>query len=495
MAKIKPNHIEYGKLPPQAVDIEEAILSIIMNNSNNPDILPTINKFLRIDVFYKNCNQKIFESIIDLYNNDKPYDMLMVLEELRRKNTLEDAGGPYAIALISQKGGSINSLEHYCAYIFELYLRREMIRILTDKVNDAYNLSVDVVDLYNDLHTQIEVLFGFLDDDMVHRIDQTVDRAIQEMQMINKGMLESTVKCGYRLFDDVGCTSIYDIINISSPRSAGKTRFMISIIKGFLEHNKNISVQWWSMEDSDTKIIRAFASSDTQLSDQQMLGKNYKLSEEELHKVRKAMDKYKAYDIEIINEQETIANISRSFLKFIKRRADKINILIIDDIMLIEDIYNNPGNNQTAVEDKVAGTIRKIINKSKRANRKTIIIFLHHMTKEMESKFNQEEAYRPKLSHMKGTTRFADIATTIYLLNKTGMYKDLIKKHSSLADIPCINSEGKPMMVKREVLLRALLIVEIAKNRDGEVTDERITISRLITDFAKMKFNELKVNV
>jgi len=120
MAKIKPNHIEYGKLPPQAVDIEEAILSIIMNNSNNPDILPTINKFLRIDVFYKNCNQKIFESIIDLYNNDKPYDMLMVLEELRRKNTLEDAGGPYAIALISQKGGSINSLEHYCAYIFEL---------------------------------------------------------------------------------------------------------------------------------------------------------------------------------------------------------------------------------------------------------------------------------------------------------------------------------------------------------------------------------------
>ena len=495
MSKTKPDINQYGKLPPQAVDIEEAILSIIMCNSTNPDIIPTINKYLRVDVFYKICNQRIYEAIIELYNNDKPYDMLMVLEELKRKNTLEDAGGPYAIALICQKGGSINSLEHYCAYIFELYLRREMIAILTNKVDDAYNLSVDIVELYNDLHSQIEALFGFLDDDMVHRIDQTVDRAIEEMKSINKGSLESIVKCGYRLFDEVGCTSVYDIINISSPRSAGKTRFLISIIKGFLDRNKNISVQWWSMEDSDTKIVRAFASADTQLTDQQMLGKNYKMSDEDIINVTKAMDNYKKYDIEIINEQESIANISRSFLKFIKRREDRINILIIDNIMLIEDIYNNLGNNQTAVEDKVAGTIRKIINKSKRANRKTIIIFLHHMTKEMESKFNQEEAYRPKLSYMKGTTRFADIASTIYLLNKTGMYKDLIKKHSSLSDIPCINSEGKTMMVRRDTLLRSLLIVEIAKNRDGEVTDERITISRLITDFAKMKFNELKVNI
>jgi replicative DNA helicase len=285
----KDKSIPYGKLPPQAPEIEEAILSIIINNSDNSEIIPTINKYLRKDVFYKISHQHIFEALIELYNSDKPYDMLMVVEHLRYKNTIDEAGGPYAVALICQQSNSIGSLEHYCAYIFELFLRREIITLLSNKIEDAYNLSVDIVDIYNELHTHLESLFGFLDDDMVHRISVSVDRALEEMQSIKSGTVESIVKCGYRLLDEVGYTSVYDIINFSSARSAGKTRFLISVIKGFLERNKNIAVQWWSMEDSDTKIVRAFASADTQLSDQQMLGKNHKLTDDELISIRKAM--------------------------------------------------------------------------------------------------------------------------------------------------------------------------------------------------------------
>ena len=160
--------------------------------------------------------------------------------------------------------------------------------------------------------------------------------------------------------------------------------------------------------------------------------------------------------------------------------------------MLIDDLYNSPaGSNQIQIEDKVAASIRAIVNNADKKGHKAIVIFLHHMTKEMESKNNFEEAYRPKLSHMKGTTRFADVANGIILLNNPGMHKDLIKKHSSLPDINCINSNGTSMFVKREKLLKNMLIAEVAKNRDGDMSDDSKAIQRWIVDFGTMKFNEL----
>jgi len=92
---------------------------------------------------------------------------------------------------------------------------------------------------------------------------------------------------------------------------------------------------------------------------------------------------------------------------------------------------------------------------------------------------------------MKGSSRFADICSAIVLLNKPSMHKDLIKKHSVLPDIQCVNSDGSKIYVKRELLLQNLMLAEVAKNRDGEMADDNVAVARYIVDFKTMKFNEL----
>ena len=114
------------------------------------------------------------------------------------------------------------------------------------------------------------------------------------------------------------------------------------------------------------------------------------------------------------------------------------------------------------------------------------------MTKEMEGRANFEEAYRPKLTHMKGSTRFADICTSSILINYIGSHKDLIKKNSQLPDILCKNSDGTTKYYKRELLMKNLLIIEVAKNRDGEMANDDISIIRYLVDFKTMKFTELQ---
>ena len=488
--KTSPKESELGKLPPQAPELEKSILSCILNESDTFDI---VIRILRPECFYVKQYELIYKAICELSQEEKPFDVLSVVNQCKRNESIEEIGGQYALTMIYSSFTSSTSVEYHSYIVLDMFIKREMIQLFTENVSLLYKDSTDILDVYTAVYDRLEDMFSGFDEKMVHHIDSTIDRALNEIESYASGKQSSYVKCGDRLFDNVVYTSPGQIISIAASRSAGKTRYLIKLIRGFCMNNnpEDVAFCWWSMEDPDTKIIRAFASTATGLDDSQMQSKGYKLSPQQKEAITKEMRAFSKYDIDIINEQDSMSSISRRFSRFVKKRPDKICFLVIDNIMLVEDLYNNTGQNQTSIEDKVAGTIRKIMNKTSNGGHRVVIIFLHHMTKEMESKLNAEEAYRPKLSHMKGSSRFADICSAIVLLNKPSMHKDLIKKHSVLPDIQCVNSDGSKIYVKRELLLQNLMLAEVAKNRDGEMADDNVAVARYIVDFKTMKFNEL----
>lgn len=479
---------EYGKLPPNAPELEEAIIGACITNN---DCLNTALHILNYRCFYKVTNQIIFEAIQEMAVLEIPIEMITVAHHLRTNGKLEDIGGPYSIALIVNKLTSTVNCEFHCYVVFELFVKREMINIFSEATTELYDDKTDYFSIYEKVESELEKIMETLNDNQIKHMKSSIDKAIAEINSFSDGSQVSFVKTGIRIFDEHMFLSPKFILGIAASRGAGKTRYLIYLMKQIFNNNENVAALWYSMEDSDTKIIRAFTATNTGLSDAQMQSKGYKLSTTELSNLTNEMKKFSKYDIDFVNEQESIASISRNFNRFIKKRNDKICFLLIDNIMLVDDLYSNSNVGQLAIEDKIAASLRKIVNKAEKNGHKAIIIFLHHMTKEMESKWNMEEAYRPKLVHLKGSSRFADIANGIILINKPGMHKDLIKKHSVLPDINCVNSDNTTRFVKREVLLQNMLIVEAAKNRDGDIEDG-IAIQRYIADLALMKFTELK---
>lgn len=480
---------EFGKLPPQATELEEVIIASCITESNCCEIAM---KILKNQCFYKVSHQKLFEALEQMVENEVPIEYVTVVHYLREKGIIEDVGGPYYITVLLSKLVSTVNIEYQCNVVFDLFIKRELILLFTEETNNLYSDKCDISDVYNRVENKLEEIFENLSDSQIKHMKTSIDKAIYEITSFDNGNEISYIKTGIRIFDEHVFLSPKFIMGIAASRGAGKTRFLIFLMKQILKNNKNVAVLWYSMEDSDTKIIRAFAATNTGLSDAQMQSKGYKLSSNELSGLTEEIRKFSKYDIDFVNEQESISSISRTFKRFMKKREDKICFLLIDNIMLIDDLYQIQNGNTLAVEDKIAASLRKMINNAEKNGHKAIIIFLHHMTKEMESKYNLEEAYRPRLVHLKGSSRFADISNAVILINKPGMHKDLIKKHSALPDINCLNSDGSTMFVKRDVLLQNMLLVEVAKNRDGEMADDNMAVQRYVADLGLMKFTDLK---
>ena len=133
-----------GKLPPQAVDLEEAILGALMLEKN---ALTAVVEFLRPDHFYKEQHKEIFTSIVDLFKSSEPVDMRTVVAQLRKNGKLEVVGGAYYIAELTSKVSSAANIEYHARIIIEMAIKRDLIQIASQMHQDAYEDTTDVFEL------------------------------------------------------------------------------------------------------------------------------------------------------------------------------------------------------------------------------------------------------------------------------------------------------------------------------------------------------------
>ena len=137
-------YVELGKIPPQAVNIEEAVLGALMLEK---DALTEVLDILTPEVFYKEEHKEIYRCISILFELSKPVDILTVTAQLRHEGKLESVGGPYYISELTNRVGSSANIEYHSRILIEKFILRELIRISNDIQTDAYEETSDVFDL------------------------------------------------------------------------------------------------------------------------------------------------------------------------------------------------------------------------------------------------------------------------------------------------------------------------------------------------------------
>src|SRR6478752_6571568 len=88
----------YGKVPPQAKELEEAVLGAIMLEKNAFDIIVEI---LTPECFYIEAHQRIFRTMQALQQKNSPIDLLTVVEELKFREELDLIGGPFYVTKLT----------------------------------------------------------------------------------------------------------------------------------------------------------------------------------------------------------------------------------------------------------------------------------------------------------------------------------------------------------------------------------------------------------
>ena len=173
------NIADYGKMLPNATEIEESVLGALMIDGTAID---KVIDLLRDNIFYKREHQLIYKAIIALYSNRHPIDIHTVTEQLRKDGTLDDVGGSYNIALLTAKIASSAHIVYHAQILVQKYLARELIGICSDMQAKAYEESTDIEDLLQDTEGRIFDLSQNRIKKGVTQIDPVIEEAIERLK-------------------------------------------------------------------------------------------------------------------------------------------------------------------------------------------------------------------------------------------------------------------------------------------------------------------------
>ncbi|MEZ4986957.1 MAG: DnaB-like helicase N-terminal domain-containing protein, partial [Saprospiraceae bacterium] len=170
----------FGKVPPQAIPLEEAILGAILLEK---DALTQVLDILQHDAFYVDAHQLIYQSMLRLFERSQPIDLLTVMEELKKTGELEVVGGPAYLATLSNKVASSANIEFHARIVAQKFIQRELIRISTQTINDAFEDTTDVFDLLDSAENN---LFKIAERNMGRSVDRMGTLATKLLKQIEE---------------------------------------------------------------------------------------------------------------------------------------------------------------------------------------------------------------------------------------------------------------------------------------------------------------------
>lgn len=141
-----------GKIPPNAVDLEESILGAIMLEKL---AMPVVARFLKPDHFYKEVHCEIYATILDMYNNSVPIDMRTVVLALRKNGKIDLIGGAHYIAELTMRVTSAANIEYHARMVVEFAIKRSLIVMSAQLLQDAYEDTSDCFKLYDNAEKEL----------------------------------------------------------------------------------------------------------------------------------------------------------------------------------------------------------------------------------------------------------------------------------------------------------------------------------------------------
>lgn len=447
---LSPNVLEHGKLPPQAIDLEEAVLGAIMLEK---DALTSVIDILKPEVFYKEAHQRIFEAVLSLFNKSEPIDILTVTAQLRKSGHLEMAGGAFYITQLTSRVASSANVEYHSRIVSQKYLQRELIRISSDIIRDAFEDTADVFDLLDNAEKN---LFSVSEGNLRRSYEKMPDLLRAAIEQIEKAKNAdnkmSGVPTGFNELDRV--TSGWqnsDLIICAARPGMGKTAFVLTMARNMsVDYNKPVA--FFSLEMNALQLVTRLISSETGLSSDKL--RRGQLEEYEWQQLHTKIANLTDAPL-IIDDTPALSIFElRAKARRLKQQYD-INIIIIDYLQLMSSGGENRGNR----EQEISGISRSLKSLAKELN--IPVIALSQLSRAVETRGGSK---RPILSDLRESGAIEQDADLVVFIYRPEYYKiEEFEDSTSSKDAA-------------EVI--------IAKNRNGALKDVRL---RFIGKFAKFE--------
>ena len=285
--------LEKGKIPPQAIDLEEVVLGAMMIDKKGVDEVIDI---LSADAFYKDAHKYIFEAILKLFENSEPVDLLTVSSQLKKEEKLDLVGGDFYLISLTQRVSSSAHIEFHARIILQKFIQRSLIKISNEIIEEAYDETKDVFDLLDNAEAKLyEVTQGNVKKS-TETAQSLVIQAKKKIEEISNKEGLSGIPTGFDKLDKL--TSGWqpsDLIIVAARPGMGKTALTLTMARNIAVDFNN-PVAFFSLEMSSVQLITRLISSETGLSSEKLrTGKLEKHEWEQLNVKVKTLEKAPLY--------------------------------------------------------------------------------------------------------------------------------------------------------------------------------------------------------
>ena len=253
-----------GKLPPQAIEIEEAVLGALMLDR---DSLANVIDSLKEDTFYRLEHQKIFGAIFQLFRDSKPVDILTVVQELKKRGELDLVGGVSYVTSLTNRVASTANIEFHTRILNQKQIQRELIKVSTEIIKDAYEESTDALELLDKAEKN---LFAVAEGNIKKNFSKMSELIMEAKKQIEKAGQQqdglSGVPSGFMKLDRITAGwQKSDLVILAARPGMGKTAFVLSLARNAaVDFKKPVAV--FSLEMSSVQLVMRLISGETELN-------------------------------------------------------------------------------------------------------------------------------------------------------------------------------------------------------------------------------------
>ncbi|MFT5165036.1 MAG: replicative DNA helicase [Saprospiraceae bacterium] len=451
----------FGKVQPQALPLEEAILGAIMLDK---DALPIVLDILQSESFYSDGHKMIYRAMLKLFEKSQPVDLLTVTEELKKAGELETAGGPYYLVELTNRVASAANIEYHARIISQKHIQRELITVSTKIIRDAYEDTTDVFQLLDDAEqglfhiTQQNLSRGY---ESIGTIAGRTLKMLEELSEKEEGL--SGVPTGFTELDRLtsGWQSS-DLIIIAARPGMGKTAFTLALARNAaLDFGKGVA--FFSLEMANVQLVQRLISMEAEIPGSKL--RSGQLEEYEWQQLHSAIEKMSEVPIFIDDTPGINVFELRAKCRRLKMQHD-IQMVIVDYLQLMTGGPDQKNGNR---EQEISAISRALKGLAKELN--VPVIALSQLSRAVETRGGNK---RPMLSDLRESGAIeqdADIVSFIYRPEYYNILED---------------EEGQSLKGIGEII--------VAKHRNGALKTVKLKFTDHFAKFTNLddpNFNEL----
>jgi replicative DNA helicase len=395
-----------GRVPPQAVDVEMAVLGAMLIEKG---AIAKAIEILDDSSFYKPAHQRIFAAMIALFERSEPVDLITLIEELRRRGELEKVGGEYYLTELTTRVTTAANMEYHAHIVLEKALMRQLISASSEIASRAYQETEDALDLLDEAEQKV---FQISEQRMKKNfvsMNTAVHSTMEMLESIHgKHSGVTGVPSAFTELDNItGGFQKSDLIVVAGRPSQGKTALVLSIARNAsILHD--IPVGFFSLEMSSQQLVLRLICAEARVDAHSV--RTGRLPEDEWRKLSTSIGKL--YKAKILIDDTPALSALEIRAKSRRLKVEhNVGMIIVDYLQLMQ----GPKNAQSR-EQEISSISRSLKALAKELN--IPVVALSQLNRALELRGDK----RPVLADLRESGAIEQDADVVIFVHRPEMF-------------------------------------------------------------------------